>query len=934
MRTATDLPAVLADLADERCGHFTERYGPLPADANFGAALRRTFACSEFALRVAMRDGDWLLTEGASLSASPPPVAELPELADLDPAAGDVAATAAALRKARNRFLFRLLWRELNAAPELDETLRALSDLADRCIAIAAATARASLLPRFGQLRDAEGRVVPLLVVGMGKLGGRELNFSSDVDLVFLYPDDGESDGRRRLSAAEYLGRQIRAVVAMLDDVTADGFVFRVDTRLRPFGDSGPPVVSFAALESYLLQHGRDWERYAWLKARLVGPDPGDAAERAFYDELVRPFVFRRYIDYGVFEGLRDMHRRISDEVRRRERADDIKLGPGGIREIEFIVQSLQLVRGGSRPELRRRNLRNLLPALAESRGFDAAAASELDTAYCFLRRLENFIQARNDRQEHALPADGDARLQLAVAMGCADADTLVAALDEQRDVVTAQFERVAFTDEADVGDGPVPVDPAAAQIADDYLASPGVQRIDAVAGRRLERLMPRLVAAASSRASPEAVMRRALSVVDSVLRRSAYIALLNENPAALERLAELTERSSAAVRQLVLLPVLLDELLDPRAYAGMPSRADVEADLAARLAGSDAADLEQRMEVLAQFQRVALFRTALADLLGGLPLMKVSDRLTEIAELTLATALDAAWNELCARHGAPRQLADGGKEPADFVIIAYGKLGGLELSYGSDLDLVFLHGIDAAEAPTDGEKPIDSSVFFVRLVRRLVHFLTTRTQSGVLYEIDTRLRPSGRKGLLVTSLPAFRRYQQDEAWTWEHQALLRARPVAGSAALGERFVEVRREILCNAVRRDRLQADVVAMRAKMRAELDRSTGESFDLKQGAGGIGDIEFLVQYLVLAHASEHPALIEFTDNIRQLDALAAADILPAHAAARLQDIYRDYRRRVHALALDEAPATVPPAGFETLRAEVIDMWTTHLGGMADT
>jgi glutamate-ammonia-ligase adenylyltransferase len=787
----------------------------------------------------------------------------------------------------------------------------------------------------------------------MGKLGGGELNFSSDIDLIFIYPEEGETDGPRTLSAHEYCGRLSRRVVSLLDDVTADGFVYRVDTRLRPFGESGPPVVSFAALENYLLQHGRSWERYAYVKARVISPDASPAVVGELQSEIIDPFVYRRYLDYGVFESLRDMKALIESEVRKRELADNIKLGPGGIREIEFIVQSLQLVRGGNDRQLRRRELRAALKRLGTARGLGPDTVKVLADAYVFLRRFENGLQAIRDRQTHDIPGDAADRARLALVMGCEDWSALAGLLQQQRDNVSAQFAAVAFrgedtsrsTSAADdvearwvhAADPEWPAELMRAGFAEpdaiarsvaDFAAATAQRQIDATADKRLHRFMRSFLAMLRDRQRPGEVCERVLGVISQVIRRSAYLALLNENPPALRRLIGICEQSNYLSRELERYPVLLDELLDPRLFSQQMSAVTMREDMEERLAQVDPDDSEAQVEVLARFQRATLFRIAAADIGGELPIMKVSDRLTELAELVVGKALDVAWRDLTAKHGWPAFEENGQHRLAGFGVIAYGKFGGIELSYGSDLDLVFLHDSRGNAQHTDGGKSLDNAMFFGRLVQRLVHFLTAQTSSGALYEVDTRLRPSGRSGLLVVSVDGFARYQEENAWTWEHQALLRSRPVAGSAAVARAFEKIRAETLTSRVRRDGLIDEVLSMRSKMRKQLDKSTKDLFDLKQGQGGIGDIEFLVQYLVLRHAGSHPALFHYPDNIRQLGVLGAVGLLDPSDAAGLQDAYRKYRLISHRLALDGKAAIVDACELLGEREFVDSLWAQKM------
>lgn len=937
--------------------HVAEQDGHALLDAcrrqSRTADLLKLVAVSEFAGQMLKKHGDWFAAalEAGELERQPEPALALPDGAlELDEAA-----FMRALREARNRALLAILWRDVAGSATVPETLAALSALADDLIVAGARYAGRRFAERHGEIRGPDGAPLPLVVLAMGKLGGRELNFSSDVDLVFLYQEGGESDGERSLPAQQYFARLSRRVVALLEETTADGIVYRVDTRLRPFGDSGPPVVSFAALESYLVNHGRNWERYAYVKARTIHPRDDAAVHEALHRQLIDPFVYRRYLDFGVFESLRDMKSMIAAEVRRRDMADNIKLGPGGIREIEFIVQSLQLVRGGSALRLQRTGLRDALARLVTARGLERRAAAGLDESYCFLRRLENVLQAIRDQQTHELPRGAADRARAALAMGYDDWAGLAAAIARHREFVSGQFAKVAFREHDDeprtpelertlagLCDADAPVDAwlavfeehdfgDARDLAEQmhaFLDARSTRQIDATAGKRLKTLLPEVLMRLRTREQPGTILKRLLGILGEVLRRSAYVALLNENAAVTTRLIDLCERSRYLADQIARFPVLLDEILDPRLYAARLSAQSLRDELGERLAGLPAGDSELEIETLAQFQRAARFKIAAADFTGQLPVMKVSDRLTDLAEIVLDKALEVAWRDVTARFGLPVCDHGGRRRVAGLGVVAYGKLGGIELTYRSDLDLVFLH--DAAEGTeTSGGTSIDANVFFARLARRLVHFLTVQTGSGILYEVDTRLRPSGRSGLLVTSVEAFERYQTENAWTWEHQALLRARAVAGSAHVAREFERVRGQTLTARVNRDALEEDVRAMRERMRAELDNSDRERFDLKQGKGGIGDIEFLVQYLVLRNAGEEPAVIHYSDNIRQLGTLGAAGCLDAGDATRLQDVYRAYRTQVHRLLLNERPAFVGADEFAEERAFVTDLWQRLLG-----
>ena len=911
----------------------------------------RMLACSDYAADAIRKHWSWFHSAIANGKFAKPPETGF----TLPTAASDEDGAKKQLRQYRHRQMLHILWREYANTAGQGETLASLSALADELLLAARSVAAESLEERFGTAVNANGDRIPLVILAMGKLGGFELNFSSDIDIIFLYPEDGESNGQRTLSANEYFVRFSRRIVRLLDDKTEDGFVYRVDTRLRPFGASGPPVVSFASLESYLLQHGRSWERYAYVKARVVGAEETPDVAGELLHSMIEPFVYRRYLDFGVFESLRDMKTMIAEEVRKRELADNIKIGPGGIREIEFIVQALQLVRGGGNGKLRRTELEIALRELDHSRSLPAESIEELTSAYRFLRRLENLIQAIRDQQTHDLPKDSTDRARLALAMQFDGWDSLAVAVSLHRANVSRHFQEVAFRAQ---GEGTLAepknqfralwdalADEASwsmllreqgfdnaehlAKVLVAFSTSRRVQQLSSSARKRLQLFVPGLLALLQARQSPEQTLQRVLNIVSRVLRRSAYIALLNENHAAMQRLVELCERSEYLADEIGRFPMLLDEMLDPRLLSAAASSSAMQSDASDRLQKVAESDSEHQIEILSQFQRATLFRIAIADFSGEMPIMKVSDALTDLAEVVLEHTLELAWADMVSKHGEPSFVLDGVHRKAGFGVIAYGKLAGMELSYQSDLDLVFLHDSAGEDQQTDGARPLENSMFFARLVRRLVHFLTTQTSSGALYEVDTRLRPSGRSGLLVTSVDAFERYQLENAWTWEHQALLRSRPVAGSVRVNREFEQVRSDILRRRVDKEKLAGDVSQMRARMRKQLDKSSGDQFDLKQGRGGITDLEFLVQYLALKNASASEAVIHYRDNIRQLGTLGAANCLPQSDVSELQDIYRDYRARLHQLAMDRAPPLVDGGEFMSQRQFIITIWQRELG-----
>jgi glutamate-ammonia-ligase adenylyltransferase len=855
-----------------------------------------------------------------------------------------------ALRRLRRHELVRIAWRDLAGGAPLTEVLSDLSELADAAIAAALAFASRSLEARYGVPHSPAGERQELVVLGMGKLGGGELNFSSDIDLIFLFPESGETDGPRVIANEEYFTRLGQALIRLLDVRTAEGFVFRVDMRLRPLGESGPLTINFGALEDYLQKQGRDWERYAWVKARAI---TGAAKYRGLYDEVVRPFVYRRYLDFGVYESLREMKSMIAREVVRRDLQDNVKLGPGGIREIEFIVQAQQLIRGGAEPRLQTPSLLTALPRLEGAKLLSARAVAELLEAYDWLRRVENRLQMVADQQTHALPTGSTARGNLAAAMDCSGWDDFIGRLDALRGVVTAHFNDVVLGPGGRAAPQPAALleplwtaEPVLERIAQDVSQlgirdaadaarvllemrqSAYFRRLDEYGRKRLATLLPRMLmeitkTTGGRRVDGQTVLARLLRIIEAIGGRTAYLALLNENAQALARLVRICGMGDYLARQVAAHPLLLDELLDSRVFESLPDRAQFARELAARLehAGDDE---ERQVDALRHFRRAEMFRVALQDLTGRLPLMQVSDRLTDVAELILEQALALAWRQTTAVYGEPRCQDGATARTARVAIVGYGKLGGMELGYASDLDLVFLHDSAGTGQQTAGPKIVDNETFFLRLAQRLVHLLTVHTAAGRLYEVDVRLRPSGKGGLAFTQIGAFETYQRTEAWTWEHQALLHSRWIAGDADLGAAFGRIRREVLMQAVRRDTLREDIAAMRERMRAEHVKPREGQFDLKQDRGGIADIEFLAQYWVLRHVREYPPLAEFADTIRHLESVGSAALVDHAAIDRLVDAYRRYREAAHHLSLEQQPAVVEEAPFAGLRAEVCTVW----------
>jgi [glutamine synthetase] adenylyltransferase / [glutamine synthetase]-adenylyl-L-tyrosine phosphorylase len=933
----------------------------LPADVRDSLPL--VFGASDFVAQACARDTgllpDLIGRFGLARRSAPG------DYAARAPAAGcgSEAGVLSALRRWRRREMVRIAWRALAGWAEVEETLADLSDFADAAIRVSVEHARQPLTARHGEPRSASGAVQPLVIVAMGKLGGRELNFSSDVDLVLLFPEHGETDGPRSIANEEFFTRLGQGLIRLLETATSDGFTLRVDMRLRPFGDSGPLVTSFASLEVYLPLHGRDWERYAYVKARPVTALEQYAEIRA---AALGPFVYRRYLDYGVFESLREMKGLIEREVERRELADHIKLGPGGIREIEFIVQAFQLIRGGRERRLQTTSLLQALTTLGEMQLMPAEAVAELRAAYLYLRRLENSLQMLADRQTHQLPADELSRERIALAMRVPGWPALRTELGRHQARVSRHFYR--FVLGAPSRDGAAVRidlgrlwethaesavlteslgragfgDPAqAAQMLLALRASALVRKLDEPGRQRLQALLPPLLedigaARLAGAAEQLAVLRRIISILEATGKRSVYFALLRESQAARSRLVEICRHGEFLVRQIASYPLLLDELVDERLLSELPGREALARELQAAMQQSQEDDPERQVEALCHFQRAAIFQIAVADLTGRLPVMRVSDRLTEVAELIIARAMELAWRQITAQFGVPHcgdgphAEQDGAAEsgaprrPVSVCAVGYGKLGGLELGYASDLDLVFLHDSRGERQETDGARPIDNSLFFVRLAQRLVHLLTMHSAAGRLYEVDVRLRPSGKGGLLITQIDAFAEYQRREAWTWEHQALLHARAVAGAPQLCAEFERTRLDVLRHAVRRDSLREEVRSMRERMRRELTKGGDGRVDLKQDAGGIADIEFLAQYWALKWARDYPPVAMFSDTIRQLESVASADLVPQATVDVLTAAYRAYRTRTHHLSLAGEGPRVAAEEFAVERAAVRAVW----------
>jgi len=846
----------------------------------------------------------------------------------------------AALRQLRRREMVRIAWRDLAGWSDLQETLMDLSLLAEACIRHALDFLYRQAVEKRGMPVFKDGRPMQIIVLGMGKLGAYELNYSSDIDLIFAFPEEGILPDRKETRYSEFFTRLCQSLVRVLDDITADGFVFRTDIRLRPYGDSGAVIMTFDGMENYYLTQAREWERYAMIKARQVA---GDFEAGKQLMAMLHAFVYRRYLDYGAFEELRSLKQQITQELRRKDRMENVKLGPGGIREIEFIGQAFQLIRGGKEKSLQMRGIQDVLTRLGELHLLTAEDAEQLQQSYRFLRIVENHIQQYQDKQTHDLPASPPARAALAYALGFAGWDHCKQELDRVRGDVHEVFGQVFSLSKHDQdagrliwhGDGDELEGLKAYGFADAeaareniqaFKASAAVRRLTAKGAGVLERLMPQVFEAMRAYDRPDPVLRRVLDIFAAVAGRTVYLALLSENPQALALLIKLAAASPWLCRYLAQHPVIFDELIDPRSLFAPLQRHDLAEQLERLLQPVDVQELEQMMILLRQFKQQQVLKVAAADIVGAIPLMVVSDYLTYIAESIVVKVVKRAWLMLVDKHGSP---PGSDTEHNGFAVIGLGKFGGIELGYGSDLDLVFIYDCLDGNAPTDGDKPIATAQFYGRLGQRVRHILDTKMLSGVLYEVDMRLRPNGDSGLLVCPINGYEDYQKNQAWTWEHQALVRGRFIAGDPALKAKYEAVRHLILSLPRDAEALKKEVRDMREKMRASLAPREEDKFDLKQSKGGIADIEFIVQYGVLSQAATHPALTTYTDNIRQLDGLAEAVFLSRDNAATLKAAYCAYRDYGHKLLLRDDRAVIDTAEVAALSAQVGALWEQIFG-----
>ena len=854
------------------------------------------------------------------------------------------------LRQFRYGKTLRIAWRDLVDNIDVEQTLKEVSWLADACIEVAVEKLTAWAIDKYGQPNKSNGQPIHLVTLAMGKLGADELNFSSDIDLIFCYQEDGTIEhNNKSLSHSEFFVRLCQQVVRVLSEKTAYGFVYRVDTRLRPFGDSGQLALSFDAMETYYERHGREWERYAMVKARPISADKQAADE---ISNLLQPFVYRLYFDFSAFSSLREMKQMIDAEVGRKGAERNVKLGPGGIREIEFIGQAFQLIRGGRSPILKERGILFILSTLSEMSLIPEYVYSSLRDAYLFLRKAENAIQAFAEKQTHILPAKDLEKLRLAYALGFDSWQSFMLVLTNHMQSVHENFEQIFSAPQLDAAVKGKAEDeiykdlwfglknkeaaelilenagydePEKALTKIKGLADSSKIKTMGPSGKlRLDQLMPLLIPMVGKAQNSDACLLCVVRLLEAIAKRTAYIALLAEHPVGLSQLVQLFDKSQWVADLLISHPILMDELIDPRRLYEPMLKADLEKELG-YLFDVNSEDVERQIHRLIDFKQSNFLRVAASELMGFMPVEKVSDHLTYIAETSVDAVSALAKNELVRRFGKPGYVEDDCQLEAGFCVIAYGKLGGIELGFGSDLDLVFLHDSHGEQQNTDGKKSIDNTIFYSKLGQRIILFLNTPTQSGKLYEVDMRLRPSGGSGILVSSMKSFLDYQKSKAWTWEHQALVRARFVSGDEKLKEQFLDIRKNILCQSRDEKTLLKDVSEMRIKMRSELMKVKDGNFDLKQSSGGITDIEFIIQYLILRWANEYPDIVEYTDNLRLLEGLVKNKLLQEDDAKILRNAYLMYRHAVHENALQGKSGIVPvSAELSETQQSVTNIW----------
>ena len=856
------------------------------------------------------------------------------------------------LSAVRLREMIRIAWRDLTAKASLKETLKDLSFLADACIDKAFSFLYDELCFIYGTPLNKDGVKQGIIVLGMGKLGAGELNFSSDIDLVFAFPEDGKTENKADgITNKVFFTKLCKNFLKVFDSSMNGSILFRVDTRLRPFGAAGPLVMNCNSLEDYYQTQGREWERYALIKARPVAGDLD--AGYALLNRL-NPFIYRRYFDYGIFDSFRNMKKKISLQVRDKKLKNNIKLGAGGIREIEFFGQIFQMIRGGVAPEFQELKILKVLDILKKHSCIDDKTNKDLKEAYVFLRKTENRLQEYADLQTHDLPEKKKDRLRLALSMGFKTWDDFFSEITCHMKSVHGYFNQLLVSGE-DTRDEKIDTlkylweninDPQAhdniqkipwVNNSDKIInllrvleAHPHTKKLSPDGRKRLDRLVPVFVQKICHQSEPEIVLNRIIDLLITIERRTCYLALLVENPDAINVLTMLAEKSPWIISFLSMHPALLDELLDPRTLYVPPSEHDLKNDIKRHMDKLHNADIEFKIEELCIFRQINTLRVAAADISGDYPLMKVSDHLTFIAETVLDKAIEISWKVISEKYGTPDGRGDTtsfNPDSCGFSAVAYGKLGGIELGYNSDIDLVFIHSGDSGMT-IGGPKSIENTRFYTMLGQRIINILTMHTPAGTLYETDMRLRPNGQSGMIVSHIDAFREYAEKQAWTWEHQAIVRARPVWGDKNLHGAFNKIRKKVLTMKRDSEILKSQVMDMREKMRKQRLKPEKDFFDLKQDRGGIVDIEFLVQYLVLKNSHDNHDLIKWTDNVRLVETLAEKNLITKKETRTLKHAYLIMRKAIHRRTLQEKKHIVPLNEFDGIKKEVMSLYKKYL------
>ena len=930
---------------------------PLPENADWLAALPAVLCYSRFIGGLLRKDPRYLteLIETGELFSALDTETMASTLENALAATEDEQEIMHILRRYRNQAMLQIAYRDLAGWAGLEEVMTSLTLSAEVLLSATLSRSYQLLTAKNGvPLGTESGQPQQLMALGMGKLGGGELNFSSDVDLIFSFPENGQTDGSRPLSNSEFFTRHARLFIKLLTTQTADGFVYRVDTRLRPNGDSGPLCLSFSAMDNYYQLHGRDWERYAFIKANVVA---GDLEYGRLVLQNLRPFVYRKYLDFAAVESIRDMKEMIERElVRKQAMQRNIKLGPGGIREVEFIAQSYQLIRGGRDKDLQQRSLLRVLDQLLDAGLLTQAEFNSLRQGYDFLRRCENRLQMYADQQTHNLPESAEQQLILASSMGYADWPSFTRVLQEHMHGIHQIFRELFMTTAKpeqnaqtlglsqlwtnELGEH------EACRLLEENHYTQVVElynRLQALHGgslyrslsttarKRLDRLLPVLLHEVGNTehvTNADDTILRCLDLLSSIARRPVYISLLLDNAMVRLRLIQLTSASPYASVLINRYPVLLDDLLIGYSLADF-AEDRLSAELAKLLTSADADDLEQQMNLLREFRHSKLLGVAALDIAAKLPARDIGHALTAIAETCIIESLRLSLHDIIASHGIPEGCT---ADKVPICIIAYGKMGSRELGFGSDLDLVFVSASLPDSAKTSGPRKVYAPQFFARIGQRFVHILSTRTPAGRLYEVDMRLRPSGESGPLVATISRLQNYQREKAWTWEHQALVRARVIAGDRELAEEFNQLRREILCQPRNEAQLRRDIVEMREKMRTAKNLSNNDDFDLKQGVGGIVDIEFMVQYMVLRWACEYPQLTEHTETQDLLDSLLVLKLLEPDHHDVLTTAFSLWLEKSYQLKLNDQDAIIPASTAKTQRQRVSEIWETMFSDTA--